>query len=1048
MVKHLLLLCLILSVPLCAQQRYLVSSNDEIIPLKRSESAAQALNKRHVNQSSSPSSVSSVCGTQFTFGYPPDHYPQNSVIATTHHDLVGQWFVMPVTGTIDALYWEMLGTIEAFDSTIYISIHRSRIGPNYGPGANGSNPFRAPCQQWGYYMNTDDPIGSISPFIDQATDTNWVSTITSSLYGDSTQSPTIGPSLWGGTLGFPKTVEPGLNYVSMLDYDTLKVTSGDVIFISMKAKGPSFYTTDTRTEYPAEGFRVTLDNENYPSRNWKFYRRDSGVLNCSGVLTKPGWVARGGYGDDSLNVMVYNWWFNMTATSNVAPFVHSETVLHNTFGTGPYPVEADIEDCDPASPARAGVASAVIKLYINNVAQPDIGMTHMGGDIWQGAIPGQQDGSTITYNIAATDSFGLMSNSPPFTFSVLELGTAFYAAETSSSCAPKNIRTTGTILPPSSFFNVPGSPIDARNDGTAGPIDLGSEMFIGGGGARYAWVGVNGALALSKTLSETLHVNSNGAYTSDWNFPNPQRNGNTPEQLALMPGNFISPFWSDFWYGDSITTCGKILYQKGFDGDTCLFIVQWDSIGTYSKTNMYEVGYCDNHVFRVCLNTCEGTIEYQYDNFYYDNYWFAPPLTTLVGLQADSATTTAPWIFVNRHSYPIETRPRSGWCIKLYPGSTIYCLDKWNMVSVGVVPVGGDYAKTTNFPTAIGPMFAYNGSYVPPPTTLTNGPGYWAKFNGPQYVGARGTLLNNLNIPVINGWNLIGSIGHPVLTSSIVANGGSVTSSYFGYGLSGYFATTSIDPGYGYWMKMNGAGTLSLNAGAAPKQSSATDLVALNKITIIDAASRQQSLYIGDENSVREPLAYYELPPSAPGFDARYTSGRMVETYPAKLEQKGVYEYPISISEASYPLTIQWTTVKGAGRSLVLTSVDGKLGNTVMNGSGAVRITDASVKNVMLTLSDVQVPTRFALGQNYPNPFNPTTRFTIEMPKTADVTVAIYDILGRQITTLLSGQQAAGYHNLEWDGRDARGLSAPTGIYFIRMAAGEFKDAKKIMLMK
>jgi hypothetical protein len=372
------------------------------------------------------------------------------------------------------------------------------------------------------------------------------------------------------------------------------------------------------------------------------------------------------------------------------------------------------------------------------------------------------------------------------------------------------------------------------------------------------------------------------------------------------------------------------------------------------------------------------------------------------------------------------------------------------MVSVGVNALGGDYSKPVMYPTAQGPVFAYSGAYVAT-DPLSNGPGYWAKFIGAgQIVGGHGTLLDNLVVSVSNNWNLIGSIGHPVATSSIaVGGGGAVASNYFGYGepSPAYSVATVILPGKAYWVKMNGAGTLSMNyPGAAPKQSPATDLNAMNRITIVDAAGRQQSLYIGEETSVREPLNFFELPPSAPGFDARYSSGRMVETYPANLDKEGVYEYPIAINEAAYPVSIRWNTVKPAGRSLVLTSADGK--NTVMNGSGAVRLTDANVKSVVVRLADVQLPTKYALGQNYPNPFNPTTRFDVAIPKLANVTVAIYDVLGRQITTLMSGQQGAGLYSMEWDGRDARGLNVPTGIYFIRMLSDEFNQTQKIMLMK
>ena len=147
--------------------------------------------------------------------------------------------------------------------------------------------------------------------------------------------------------------------------------------------------------------------------------------------------------------------------------------------------------------------------------------------------------------------------------------------------------------------------------------------------------------------------------------------------------------------------------------------------------------------------------------------------------------------------------------------------------------------------------------------------------------------------------------------------------------------------------------------------------------------------------------------------------------------------------------SIQWNMQKSSDRQFMITSADGKLGNMILGNSGSMKITDGSVKSVVLTLTQGgELPKEFALGQNYPNPFNPTTRFNVELPAAVDVQVAIYDILGRQITTLLSGQQSAGYHSIEWDGRDGRGFSVPTGIYFVRMVAAEFSATRKIMLMK
>ena len=132
----------------------------------------------------------------------------------------------------------------------------------------------------------------------------------------------------------------------------------------------------------------------------------------------------------------------------------------------------------------------------------------------------------------------------------------------------------------------------------------------------------------------------------------------------------------------------------------------------------------------------------------------------------------------------------------------------------------------------------------------------------------------------------------------------------------------------------------------------------------------------------------------------------------------------------------------------MLTSADGKLGHTILDGSGRVRIPDANVKSVVLTLANVDLPKVYALGQNYPNPFNPTTTFNVDIPRVSDVNIKIYDVLGREIATLLSGQQPAGTLQVKWDGRDAHGLTAPTGIYFVRMNADEFNSTRKIMMMK
>ena len=91
---------------------------------------------------------------------------------------------------------------------------------------------------------------------------------------------------------------------------------------------------------------------------------------------------------------------------------------------------------------------------------------------------------------------------------------------------------------------------------------------------------------------------------------------------------------------------------------------------------------------------------------------------------------------------------------------------------------------------------------------------------------------------------------------------------------------------------------------------------------------------------------------------------------------------------------------------------------------------------------------KFELYQNYPNPFNLETTIEFEIPFDSWVSVKIYDILGREIKTLVSGFKSAGRHKVIWDGRDEQGGYISSGVYFCRMTAGSFSKTIKIVLTK
>lgn len=95
-----------------------------------------------------------------------------------------------------------------------------------------------------------------------------------------------------------------------------------------------------------------------------------------------------------------------------------------------------------------------------------------------------------------------------------------------------------------------------------------------------------------------------------------------------------------------------------------------------------------------------------------------------------------------------------------------------------------------------------------------------------------------------------------------------------------------------------------------------------------------------------------------------------------------------------------------------------------------------------------QIPENFRLFQNYPNPFNPTTKIDYGLPEMSNVKLVIYDLLAREVTTLVNGVQDAGYKSITWHGTDAFGKNVGAGMYFYLIQADEFRKVRKMVLLK
>ena len=92
---------------------------------------------------------------------------------------------------------------------------------------------------------------------------------------------------------------------------------------------------------------------------------------------------------------------------------------------------------------------------------------------------------------------------------------------------------------------------------------------------------------------------------------------------------------------------------------------------------------------------------------------------------------------------------------------------------------------------------------------------------------------------------------------------------------------------------------------------------------------------------------------------------------------------------------------------------------------------------------NISVPDKFSLSQNYPNPFNPTTKIDYNLPTDANVSLKIYDVTGRLISTLVNEKKLAGYYTKEFDA-----VNIASGVYFYRLQAGSFVDTKRFVVIK
>ncbi len=372
----------------------------------------------------------------------------------------------------------------------------------------------------------------------------------------------------------------------------------------------------------------------------------------------------------------------------------------------------------------------------------------------------------------------------------------------------------------------------------------------------------------------------------------------------------------------------------------------------------------------------------------------------------------------------------------------------WNLVGLPVQPA--DSSVTVLFPNATpNTLFSYNGSYVNA-SSLQAGKGYWINMPAAETVTIAGQSIDNLAIGLQSGWNLISDISCPIALNNISdPNNIIVPGTFFGFN-GAYVSVDSLKPGNAYWVNTNAAGQITLDCASVdvPKTSQriakSEFLENFPKLTLSEAATgNQQDLYFNVNLPEELDIHQFSLPPTPPAgvFDARFNNDSQISENA---------ESEILLQSKQFPITIiPGNLGPDFSQQIVLNEITGNevVASHRLETAHPIVLQNPRVHKLRLSISDA-IPETFSVFQNYPNPFNPETVINYQLSITTEVTLTVFDMLGRKVRTLLKGQQVAGSYEITWDGRDASGKPVASGVYLYRVSAGDLQITKRMILLR
>lgn len=330
-------------------------------------------------------------------------------------------------------------------------------------------------------------------------------------------------------------------------------------------------------------------------------------------------------------------------------------------------------------------------------------------------------------------------------------------------------------------------------------------------------------------------------------------------------------------------------------------------------------------------------------------------------------------------------------------------------------------------------------------TLPSDSQGYWLRASDPLVFELQGEPILQREINLQAGWNLIPGLSREIDVAAVDdPDGIIIPGSWYGY-RGGYYPADKILAGRSFWVRASAAGTIFLNVDAEPGPGeNRPDLANASMLLIEDDAGNYQQLYFEVNFEGRFPRDYFQLPPAPPGntFDIRFSDGYRASDRPEMTIELTLPDAPLYISSPQL--------VDASGQDYFLTLQKGEtvlLQRLLSTSAAPLKIFTHDFDRLKIKVSP-KVADFFILERNFPNPFNPVTniRFTVLNP--GFVELAVFDVLGRKVRSMLAQEFAANSYRAIWDGRDDAGLRMPSGLYFYRMTSGNQQETRKMLLVR